>query len=106
MAWERRQRMTITMGIGVAFLGVAIVLGLCAVTGIGMEHAYQNATPRVNPGDAALAFGAASAFALALSLFAAPKRVPLPVRILLSLCLFATAGWLSYAVWIWAFMVG
>lgn len=98
--------MRIATAIGVSFLLVAIVLGLCAAAGVGMAHAYQNATPRVNPGDAALAFGAAAAIAFAITLFAAPRRVPVAIRIALSLCLFAVAAWLAFAAWIWAVMVG
>jgi hypothetical protein len=91
---------------GLGLLAAAIVLGVCAATGIGMSHAYQNATPRVNPGDSAFALAAASAVTLAIGLLAAPKRLSVPIRIVLSLCLFAAGAWLASVAWLWAFMVG
>lgn len=91
--------------IGVAFLGVAILLGICAVAGVGMKNAYQNATPRINPGDSALAFGAAAAVAFAITIIAA-KAIPVIGRVALSLFLFAVAAWLAFSAWIWAVMVG
>lgn len=91
---------------GFSLLAVAILLGVCAVTGVGMSNAYQNATPRVNPGDSALALAAASAVTFAIALLVAPKRLPVPIRIVLSLCLLAAGAWLASVAWLWAFMVG
>ena len=96
--------MLVRTRIAIVFAALAIAFGAVALLGIGMDNAFGDPTPRVNPGVLALICLIVAALSFMLSIWSA--MLPVLAKLVISIALLLASWWLSFVAFIWMFMVG